>query len=60
MAVIYEDEEGRTCIEEDDTVEEQGEDDPAGEEGINTIELEDKYDGIYTEADFLPAAFLGH
>ena len=59
VAVIYKDDEGHTCIDETEAVEEQGEDDPAVEEGINTVELEDKYDGMYTEADFLPAAFLG-
>ena len=65
IAVVYENEEGTTMAEEsdiyeiDDGEEQIQQEEQQAEDGINAIELEERYQDGFSESDYLPGVFLG-
>ena len=63
VAVVYDDAEGNVHVEEGEAVEEDPqqdqEQDKDHDDGVNVIDLDGHFEEDYSEADFMPGAFLG-
>ena len=63
VAVVYDDDEGNVHVEEGEVAEEDLKQDQGPEEdqddGVNVIDLDGHFEEDYSEADFMPGAFLG-
>ena len=55
VAVVYEDETGNLCVDDHEDATEIVDEKP----GVNVVEMAEQYEDGYTEADFIPSAFLG-
>ena len=63
VAVVYDDAEGNVHVEEGEVAEEDPkqdqEPDEGHDDGVHVIDLDGHFEEDYSEADFMPGAFLG-